>query len=84
MRLVYEKQPAKMLSRMPRPLAQAIRKDLAKIALDPFAHHANVEPLAGTKHGFRLRHGPWRILYRVDVSGQAMVVTRVRTRGDVY
>jgi hypothetical protein len=33
---------------------------LKTIAADPFARHANVEPLKGERDAFRVRQGDWR------------------------
>ncbi len=84
MQLVYEKPAVKVLARMQRQVATAIRDELAAIAVDPFVHHANVEPLTGTRGGFRLRHGDWRALYRVDRTSQTMIVENVKPRGEAY
>jgi mRNA interferase RelE/StbE len=84
MQLVYEKPATKALANMQRQVATAIRAELLAIAVDPFAHHANVAPLTGTKAGFRLRHGDWRVLYRVDRATQTMIVENVKPRGEAY
>ena len=75
---------AKMLGRMQPKRAKAIRAALEAVAADPFAQHANAKPLAGVRDGFRLRHGDWRILYRLDREAGTMVVELVKPRGDAY
>ena len=84
MELMFGKQAAKKLGRMQPKVASAIRKALATIAADPFAQHANVKPLEGVKDGFRLRHGDWRVLYRLDREAQKMLVEFVKPRGDAF
>lgn len=84
MELVYGKQPLKQLRRMQPKVSKAIRRELQAIANDPFAKHANVTTLQGVENGFRLRHGDWRALYRIDTTQQRMFVEKVRPRGDVY
>lgn len=69
---------------MPAKPAAAMIAALERIAQDPFARHANVKPLAGVKDGFRLRHGDWRALYRLDRAAGQMIVEIVGARGDVY
>ena len=84
MELVFGRQAIKKLGRMQPKVAKAIRDELDAIAADPFAKHANVTALQGVKDGFRLRHGDWRVLYRLDRERQQMVVELVKPRGDAY
>jgi mRNA interferase RelE/StbE len=84
MRLAFEKQAARMLRRMPRKAAEAIRAALDAIAADPFARHRNVERLEGFKDGFRLRHGDWRAVDRLDREEGNLVVELIKPRGEVY
>lgn len=83
MRLVIVKSAAKTLRRMQPKAAQAIMEKLEVIAADPLARHANVKKLVGAT-GFRLRHGDWRVLYRVDRKLGTMFVDVVGIRGQVY
>ncbi|MSO93902.1 MAG: type II toxin-antitoxin system RelE/ParE family toxin [Rhodospirillales bacterium] len=84
MRLVFSKQSAKKLRMIQPKVAEAIFRELDRIARDPFAPHSNVERLQGAKNAFRLRHGDWRIPCVVDVHGQAVKVAAVAGRGEVY
>jgi mRNA interferase RelE/StbE len=84
MKLVYGRQAAKKLGRIQPKVAGAIRGALETIAADPFAARANVKPLEGVKEGFRLRHGDWRVLYRLDRAQQTIFVELVKPRGDAY
>lgn len=84
MRLVIEKQAAKILARMPVNLSRSIVAALEAIAAAPYARHANVKPLVGTENGYRLRRGDWRVLYRLDRKAGTMFVEVVKTRGGVY
>ena len=83
-RLVIGKAAARMLVRMHPEAAAAIRASLDAIAADPFAHHANVKPLTGVKDSFRLGHGDWCVLYRVDRASQTVYVEWVKQRGGAY
>jgi|GEM_PF-1457159 len=83
-RLVFEKAAVKALARMPAKRAAAVVAALERIAHEPFARHANVKRLAGTKDGFRLRHGDWRALYYLARAADQMVVVNIKTRGDAY
>ena len=84
MKLVIEKAPAKRLAKLQPALRAAILARMAEIAAAPFAEHANVKAMQGTKDLFRLRHGDWRIVYRVVRVADEVRVVIVETRGDVY
>jgi mRNA interferase RelE/StbE len=83
-RLVVEKAAARALRKMPAKIATAIMDRMDAIAVDPFGSHLQVKPLQGTKAGFRLRQGDWRVLYRVDRDTEAVYVEAVKTRGAAY
>jgi mRNA interferase RelE/StbE len=84
MELIYEKAATKSLKRIRPKVAQAIQTALEKIAANPFATHLNVKPMEGTKAGFRLRHGDWRIIYVVNRDKQIVTVVDVKPRGRAY
>ena len=84
MKLVIERPAVKALSRMQPKTASAIIAALERIAVNPFDPHPNVKRLAGSKGGFRFRHGDWRALYRLDRATNTMVVENVKPRGGAY
>lgn len=84
MKLEFSRQAAKALRSMQPKAAAAILEALERIAAGPFAEHANVERLRGEKDAFRLRHGDWRVPYRLDRETETMKVAAVKTRGRVY
>ncbi len=84
MELIFHRRAEKALRRMQPKTATAIVAALERIADDPFGHHPNVTSLTEVKDGFRLRHGDWRTLYRLDRPGGRMIVEIVGPRGDVY
>lgn len=84
MKIVIEKAAAKRLVRLQPALRTAILVRLAEIAEAPFAEHANVKALKGEQDLFRLRHGDWRVVYRVIRVDDEIRVVVVETRGDVY
>ncbi len=84
MKLVIGTQAVKALRKMQRKTSETILTRLAAIAEAPFARHANVERLMGTKDGFRVRAGGWRATYRVDRGKDEMQVVRIKPRGEVY
>ena len=84
MKLVIGTQAVKALRKMQRKTCETILTRLAAIAEAPFARHANVERLIGTKDGFRVRVGGWRATYRLDRGKDEMQVVRIKPRGEVY
>ncbi len=85
MELLIELAAAKALrKKIPGKTAKEFIKRLEAIADDPFSGHRNVETIKGVKNGFRLRIGDWRAVYHVDVESQKIIVTDVKSRGDIY
>jgi mRNA interferase RelE/StbE len=84
MELVIERDALKALGKLPPRIQAALTQRLRAIADDPFATHANVTALAGSKDAFRLRRGDWRVLYRVERAARTMRVVKIETRGGVY
>ena len=85
MLLVIEKAAMRRLNNLPRSARESVRRRLDEIAADPFAKHANVKRYKeGGPNSFRLRHGQWRAIHRIDREAQEMQVQIIDTRGSVY
>lgn len=84
MDLLIEKNAAKALARMQPKTASAILQALRLIANEPFTTHANVKRLRGDADYFRLRHGDWRALYRIDRNARQVIVEAILPRGSAY
>jgi mRNA interferase RelE/StbE len=84
MKLVIDKRALRRLQAMPAKVRTAMLERLKAIAGHPFAGHSNVKPLRGEADAFRLRHGSWRALYRVDRAAQEVRVYVVETRARAY
>jgi len=84
MKLVIIKAAAKRLAKLQPALRAAILARLYEIAAHPFAEHANVTAMVGEQYLFRLRHGDWRIIYRVVRVADEVRVEVIETRGAVY
>jgi mRNA interferase RelE/StbE len=82
--LVIERDALKALRKLPPKVRASLTQRLKAIAVDPFAKHANVTALVGTKDAFRLRRGDWRVLYRVDREAATVSVEAIEARGGVY
>jgi mRNA-degrading endonuclease RelE of RelBE toxin-antitoxin system len=84
MKLVIDKRAQRRLLAMPAKARTAMLERLKAIAGQPFAGHPNVKPLRGEADAFRLRHGSWQALYRVDRAAQEVRVYVVETRARAY
>lgn len=82
--LSYVAEGTKVLARLPPKIAEAMRLAMQEIAANPFGNHPQAKRLKDTKSGYQLRHGDWRILYRVDREADTIVVERIKSRGEAY
>ena len=80
--LVYTKQAAKTLLKMPRNLALLVREKLEQIAQEPYAQNPNVKKLQN-RPGYRLRVGDWRIIYEIENDRLVILVLKITPRGEV-
>ena len=81
--IVYSKEAAKTLQRIPRNTAKLIREKLEIIATDPYADYANTKKLQG-REGYRLRVGDWRVIYKIQNEQLMIIVLKVAARGEIY
>ncbi len=81
--IVFAKQAAKTLRKVPQNVARLIRKKLEDIASDPHAQHNNVTKLRN-RSGYRLRVGDWRVIYEIEDERMVIHVLEVGSRGGVY
>jgi mRNA-degrading endonuclease RelE of RelBE toxin-antitoxin system len=82
MELVWSCRASKGMATLPTKARAAMTDRLKAIAADPFARHANVEPLKGERNAFRVRQGDWRAVSLVDrAAGLIRVVTVAARRG---
>ena len=81
--VVFTKQAARALRKLPRNVGQLIREKIDEIAADPYASHNNVTKLVG-RPGYRLRVGDWRVIYELQNEQLVMLVVKIGPRGEVY
>lgn len=79
--VIYSKQAAKKLGRMPASEADRLRKKIVQYAEDPASLANNVKKLEGVEY-YRLRVGDWRVIFRED--GFIVDVIKVAARGEAY
>jgi mRNA interferase RelE/StbE len=82
-KIVFKKEAAKSLSKLPRNVAKTIRQKLEAIAANPYAENPNAKKLQG-REGYRLRVGDWRVLYEIQNDQLVILVLKVAPRGEVY
>jgi mRNA interferase RelE/StbE len=75
-------QAAKQIVRLPRAEQVRVSKKIDGLAREP--KPPGCEKLSGTKNGYRVRSGNYRILYTVDDGVRVVSVTRVAHRREVY
>ena len=80
MKTVLERQAQRRLTRFQPKLASLLLEAIEAIAADPFGTHPQAKPLKDRLGVFRLRHGGWRILYRIERSADELRVMEIETR----
>lgn len=82
-RILFTRSADKTLRRLPRNIAQRIRRSLDDLAMNPYAEHLDVIKLQN-RPGYRLRVGDWRIIYEIENDELIILVLRIGSRGEVY
>ena len=82
-KIIFKKEAAKSLEKLPRSVAKLIREKLGIIATNPYADHPNAKKLQG-REGYRLRVGDWRVIYEIENDQLVILVLKVAPRGEVY
>jgi mRNA interferase RelE/StbE len=83
MKLIFSASAAKAMTKLPRNDASALLMKLREVAADPMGQHAWAKRLTN-QPGFRVRHGSWRALYRLDHDAGELVVDKIAKREEVY
>lgn len=79
--IIFSKQAAKTLLRMPANKARVIRAKIDQLAADPASLANNVTELKGSDMS-RLRVGDYRVIFTMDMV--ILDVIRIAPRGEVY
>jgi mRNA interferase RelE/StbE len=84
--VVYGRDAARTLSRLPRNVEHLIRSKLDLYAADPAALANNVKTLQGSSPRgparLRLRVGNWRVVFTAEA--EQIIVEAVGSRGSIY
>ncbi len=79
-RVNIQREALKALHSVPKDFRDTIRKKINQLAQDP--RPSGVKKLH--KSGYRIRHGPYRILYEIDDDNLLVNITAVKHRKDAY
>jgi mRNA interferase RelE/StbE len=82
-RLIYRRRARNYLARLPLKIKSRIVDQLHEIQKDPKNPKLDIDRLKGGK-GYRLRVGPYRIIYTLHNDQLIIEVVKIRTRGDIY
>ena len=82
-RLTIRKHAIKTLRRMRPRDTSRVRDELDKLAQNPGSRDIDVKPLRG-RPGFRIRVGPWRVIFEQNEETRIIDVLRIGPRGDIY
>lgn len=73
---------ARQITRLPRQEQDRIRQSIDELRAEP--RPSSCVKLSGTRNGYRVRSGNYRIVYTVDDSVRIVTVERVAHRREVY
>ncbi len=82
MKVSFHTEVYKELQRLPREVFRAALTEIVALADDPRPHGA--VKLVGGGSDWRIRVGPYRIIYEINESDDAVVILRVAKRSDAY
>ena len=80
--VLLDKQPQKILRRLPRDLLARIDRAIRALADEP--RPAGCKKLTGHDNLYRVRVGEWRICYAVEDEQLIVLVVEVAPRGAAY
>jgi mRNA interferase RelE/StbE len=82
-KIIFKKEAAKSLNKLPSNVAKTIYEKISVIAANPYAEHPNAKKLQG-RDAYRLRVGDWRVIYEIQNDQLVILVLKVAPRGEVY
>ena len=80
--ILYKKEAAKYLAGLDRPTRDRIRSAINELAYTPPS--GDIVPMEGMADHYRLRIGPYRIIFKVNHTEQFIYVRTIAPRGDAY
>jgi mRNA interferase RelE/StbE len=80
--VIIENKAQKEFLKLSPPHDSSVKKDINGLEKNP--RPQGVKKLAGTKDGYRIRIGDYRILYTIDDKKKIVTIYRIRHRREVY
>jgi mRNA interferase RelE/StbE len=80
--IIIETRAQRDFKALPSAFATAIKSKIDGLEREPRPH--GVKKLAGSKDGYRIRVGDYRVLYTIDDRGKIVTIYRIRHRREVY
>jgi mRNA interferase RelE/StbE len=80
--VIIENKAQKEFLKFSPPHDNSVKKGINGLEKEPRPH--GVKKLSGTKDGYRVRVGDYRILYTIDERKKVVTVYRIRHRREVY
>jgi mRNA interferase RelE/StbE len=80
--VIIENRAQKEFCKLHRPWNHAVGKAISQLADTP--RPAGVKKLSGSKDGYRVRTGDYRVLYTIDDRRNVVSVYRIRNRKEAY
>ena len=80
--VIIENRAQKEFIKLPANYTMAAQHTINALIENPRPH--GVKKLAGSKDGYRVRFGSYRILYTIDDKRRLVTIYRIRDRKDAY
>lgn len=80
--ILFERQPERLLRKLPRDLATRIDRAILTLAEEP--RPSGARRLRGYRNLYRIRVGDWRISYAVEDDELVVLIIEISPRGDAY
>lgn len=80
--ILFERQPERLLRRLPRDLATRVDRAILALAEEP--QPSGCRRLRGYHNLYRIRVGDWRISYAIEDDQLVVLIIEISPRGDAY
>lgn len=80
--ILFERQPERLLRRLPRGLATRIDRAILALAEEP--RPSGCRRLRGYQNLYRIRVGDWRISYAIEDDQLVVLIIEISPRNDAY
>jgi mRNA interferase RelE/StbE len=81
-RIEWKRSAIKELKALPKEVVSIISQAVGELSMNPYPH--GVKKLSGSEHTYRIRQGPYRVVFTVTKATSIVEVVRIGHRKDVY